>query len=72
MKVTLKCPIRIGKLRFGKGENDIPAELHDHWFVQALLKSGDMIAEEAHKVAAKVAKVKGSKPAPQPQAKSAS
>ena len=46
MKVTLKCPIRIGKDHFKKGENEIPDSLKDHWFVQGLLKSGDMTLVE--------------------------
>jgi hypothetical protein len=77
MKVNLKCPIRIGKDRFAKGENEIPESLMDHWFVQALLKSGDMSLVEAQAGSPAEAKpkapksAKAAKPAPQPH-KSAS
>lgn len=73
MKVTLKCPIRIGKVRFAKGENEIPESLQDHWFVEALLKSGDMTLVEAQPPSTAKSKAvapkpaKAGKPAPQPQ-----
>lgn len=67
MKVNLKCPIRIGKERFKMGENEIPESLKDHWFVQALLKSGDMTLVDAPAQAAELPKAakKSAKPAPQ-------
>lgn len=43
MKVQFKYPRKIGGKVYGKGQHDLPEAHADHWFVQALIKKGDMV-----------------------------
>lgn len=76
MKAKFKHPKKIDGQFYGKGEHTLPDAHADHWFVKALIKSGDIVvlgeakAQAPSESAEKAEKSEEKAQAPQPQGKS--
>lgn len=80
MKAKFKGPRKIDGQFFGKGEHTLSEKLAGHWFVKALIKSGDIVVvhgavkaeapSESAEKAEKSEKPEEKAHAPQPHGKS--
>ncbi len=74
MRVLVVRPKVVNGKHYGKGEHVLPVELHDHWYVKALIKDGDFkhLEEPKVEVASEVKEPEEKEvaaPSPQPQKK---